>query len=450
MARKAIVDAKNAGLRYFRIGASGYAPSSFGLRGDLDSWLADGEAYWQSYDRMMKDLADNGIRIIPSFVWNLPQFPSMARETVRDLIVDSGSRSSRLLDDYISEFATRYRNHPALLFYEIGNELNLGADLDLVRRCMANHYAKHCEAQGNYTTDEMIAFTQRVARRLRGLDPSRPISSGHSFPRPAAQHLRRSPEFSYAGADWTKDSIEDLADYLDATHRDLEILSVHIYETTAQQGAGGSGAVERIVMSDRLARKLGKTLFIGEIGGPSSVEPLPESFLNRALTVLQSQKVPYAALWVWQYYQGSTYRSFDSEATRFNIEPGYSDWLIRRIAAMNAASGDTIKTARDSNAPTVIITWPLECAVVTSPVTLYIAASDDSLTPPTVEIQHENRTVTAGRRPPYQARIDGLGAGENDFVASATDGSGNRAVWRTTVVVGPVSAEQTDCRRCCR
>lgn len=449
MARKAIADARHSGIRYFRTSATGYAPSGFGLRGDLDLWRSDPNAYWKEADRMMADLAQSGIGLVPSFVWNLRQLPAMARETVRDLVTNPESRSYRMLDEYVGEFVTRYRAHPALLFYEIGNELNLSADLDLVRRCVASYGLPACEAYGNFTTDDMIAFTRRIAQRIRALDPSRPISSGHSFPRSSAQHLRRSPEFSPTGPDWTKDSLEDLIAYLDATHAGLEVMSVHIYEGEPLPGFLGSDALELIALSVRLARQLGKTLFIGEIGGPSAGNAGTDTFVDRALTAIASQQVPYAALWVWQYYQTSTYRSFDHENTYFNIEPGYSDRLIRRIATLNgtAVAGDG--KAKDDLAPIVIITWPLECTKVGTALTVYVAASDNSGVPPRVTLRQGGRDLAVGHGPPYALAVNGLTAGEQAIVASATDQAGNRAAWETTVAVTASGSARQQCSRCC-
>jgi hypothetical protein len=449
MAQKAIMDAKHSGIRYFRISATGYAPSGFGLRGDLDLWRSDRTAYWQVVDRMMDDLARNGIQVIPSFVWNLRQLPAMTRETVRDLVTDPGSLSYRMLDEYVSEYAVRYRTHPALLFYEIGNELNLSADLDLVKRCIAAYGRPACEVQGNFSTDEMIAFTRRIAQRIRAFDTSRPISSGHSFPRSSAQHLRRAPEFSAGGPDWTKDSLEDLSAYLEATHAGLEVMSVHIYEGEPLPGFLAPDAVGLVPLSARLARALGKTLFIGEIGGPSTDSAGAGAFLDRALSALGSQPVPYAALWVWQFYQTSTYRSFDHQNTYFNIEPGYSDRLLRRIAALNGTAPAGDRKAKDDVAPTVIITWPLECARVQDSFTVHVAASDDSGVPPRVELSQGERRLPAGDRPPYDIAIDQTAPGEQDLVAVAEDNSGNRAEWRSVVVVGPSGAGGR-CRRCCQ
>ena len=86
LARKAIADAHKLGIHYFRVAITGYAPSVHGRPGDLDSWIKNPVQYWAAIDSMMEDLSRSDIQIIPTFVWNPVQFPSMAGETIGDKI----------------------------------------------------------------------------------------------------------------------------------------------------------------------------------------------------------------------------------------------------------------------------------------------------------------------------------------------------------------------------
>jgi hypothetical protein len=449
MARKAIRDARFAGIRYFRVAVMGYAPSTHGSQGDLSSWLSDRETYWGALDQMMTDLKESGIGLIPSFLWNLRQLPAIAGETVRDLVVKPRSRSRQLLDAYLGEFVVRYRDRGVILFYEVGNELNLSADLDLVGRCRSKWKPAECGAYGNFTTDEMIAFMRSVAERIRSLDPAARVSSGHSFPRPSASHLRRSPEFGTKGADWGLDTMEETADYLAATHAGMDIVSVHIYEEHPLPAYLEGGHVALIDFSMELAQRLGKELFIGEFGGPSRDGLSPGSFVARALERVELLRVPWAALWVWELYPRNPYRTFDAQPSLYNIEPGFSDQLIERIARINGAAARSHAEIGDLVAPTVILVWPLECARVSAPFIAHLAASDDAGVPPRVFVRDGDRIWFAGRRPPYSVRIDDGPAGERELVAIAEDATGNRAMWTTAVVVGQPSGPVRPCARCC-
>jgi hypothetical protein len=447
MARKAIADAEAAGIPYFRISATGFAPSSHGRAGDLDLWRSDPRAYWTLVDQMLDDLSARRVRVIPSFVWNVRQFPSMARETVRDLVTRPQSGAYQLLEKYVSEFVTRYRSHSAILFYEIGNELNLGADLNLVQRCFSTGDAETCMATGNYSTDEMIAFTRRVAAKIRAIDPARLISSGHSFPRPSAQHLRRSPESSERGADWTKDGVDQLRTYIRDTHLDFDVVSVHIYQEHPLPSFIKGDHAELIALAARIARELGKKLFVGEVGARSDLGFESSGFLGRALDRIRIENVSFATLWVWQYYQTSTYQSFDTPATKFNIEPGYSDVLIQRIAQMNGATFPRPVHVRDNQPPIVVLTWPLECARVGGAVRVHVAASDDSGFAPKVEVVVDGRRKVLGDRPPHSATLEGLADGENEIKVEATDRAGNRSAWASAVVAGKRAGAA--CSLCC-
>jgi hypothetical protein len=436
LARKAMADARLAAIPYFRFGASGYAPSVHGARGDLDLWLARPSAYWEVYDSLMDDLAAHGIRAIPSFIWNTRQMPSIVDESVRDLVTNPRSRSYQLLAQYVGEFVARYRGHPALEAYEVGNEFNLYADLDMLARCAARWGRDRCRSQGNYSTDEMIAFTGRLARLIRTLDPSRPISAGHSFPRPAAQHLRRQPEFSTRGADWTEDSEAELSAYLRQLHADFELLSIHTYTTEPLPSYFKGDYVRQISFAADVARRTGKRLFIGETGERTTEGLKAGSFLDRALKAARQEGVAYTLLWAWQFYHLSTYRTYDNVHTYSNIEPGRNDELIARIAAANGTRYPRVSTGPDTQPPQIVITWPLQCAQVAGRIEVHVTASDDAGRSPEVALHAGGRRIPLGSRPPYMASVEGLGVGEVEIEAVAMDAAGNRATWPLTVLAG--------------
>src|SRR5438067_4611720 len=52
MARKAIADARDAGVRFFRVPVTGYWPLNAGDRSDLALWQNDPSAFWAKLDSM--------------------------------------------------------------------------------------------------------------------------------------------------------------------------------------------------------------------------------------------------------------------------------------------------------------------------------------------------------------------------------------------------------------
>lgn len=245
----------------------------------------------------MDDLDRFGIRAVPVLMWNPTQVPALAGETVRDLIADEHSRSWAFLSDYISEFIERYRSRRTILSYELSNELNSLADLDIRRRCDSQQRGKLCVAMDNFTTDEMIAFTRRFAALIRKLDPAHPISSGFTVPRRAAEHIRRGPERS-GRIDWTSDSIGELEKNIRDIHQHLDIVNIHVYpaEEYRQVGGYGGSRVDTVATLKGIADKLGKPLFVGEFGEGNMANK--SQFISTMIDRIVNLNVPYSGMGV--------------------------------------------------------------------------------------------------------------------------------------------------------
>jgi hypothetical protein len=394
MAKKAIVDAHNVGVTYLRVSATGYHPVAFRppWNSDLRLWRDNPTAYWELFDQMMNDLRSNDMRIVPVFVWNWTQFPAITGETATQMINDPNSESYQLLEAYISEFVDRYKNHPALYFYELTNELNLRADLDNIGRCSGarSFPPAACEPMGNFTTDQMIGFTSRLANYVRSLDPNHLISSGFSIPRPAAEHLRRKPEFSPVGPDWTPDSLTQLKTNLSDIHSGMDIVSVHFYNQEGSNERFGITGHTNAALLEKIKQttdELDKELFVGEFG---DVDPYVKDnkralFTQNVLDEIAELKIPYSAPWVWEFYQRAPYLTYDNPNTSFNLEPGRTDLIISKITEANAELGNRIPSpqSRETTAPRVVVTWPLEGRLSCDQL-VYAVASDNSSTIPEV------------------------------------------------------------------
>jgi hypothetical protein len=446
MAKKAIADARDLGVSFFRISATGYAPSAYGKSGDLDLWRRDPSAYWALFDQMMNDLHAHNMRAVLVLVWHSAQFPAMTRETVPKMLQDPNSKSYVLLSQYATELASRYRLHPALMFYELTNELNLGADLDLIARCPGKRgLSELCDAVGNYSTDDVITFTNRLAGLIREIDPAHLISSGFSVPRAFAENLRENPEWK------TKtlakpDTLEQLRRYLSDIHQAADIISVHLYETKGLSRFGSSDPVDLLMILKQEADRIGKPLFVGEFGNPDASSDVEGSFSDRMLRKIVELRVPYSAMWVWQFYQRNPYTIHDNKNNKFSLEPGYTDQLIEKIKVANKALGNFVPEPKgdDNNAPRVVLTWPIECAKLKSKQKIYAVASDDRGQVGRVEFWLNGSKLVSDDSPPYEIDLhtSNLAKGEHEIAAIAFDIAGNRSEWKTKVLVGkPVSAD---------
>lgn len=428
MARKALDDARDAGVGWLRVSASGFAPSAPGARGDLDLWRSSPSDFWSQVDTMMDDLDARGMQLVPVLMWNMAQFPAMSGETVADLIGEPGSASWRVLAEFTTEFVTRYRGRKTILFYELTNELNLAADLDNVRRCDRSQQGKGCDVAGRFSTDEMIAFTGRFAGVIRKADSTRLISSGFSTPRGSAEHLRARPGWQAGGPDWTPDSREQFAKNLTDIHAAVDIISLHLYDLPQNRRFGSTDTVDLLVTAKRVADQAGKPLFVGEFGDMEPRAAGPGSYVDRMLKKIGELRIPYSAVWAWEFYQRTPYLTYDNQHTAYNLEPGYTDFLIDRIRAANlvGAVGAAKIAGPDTTPPRIVLTWPLECALLTGQVRIHALASDENGPVSRVEfsVAGHRSSVSA---PPYvwELNTKTLAPGEYEIDVKAHDAAGN-------------------------
>jgi hypothetical protein len=425
MAEKAILDARDAGLTFFRVAVTGYGPTEFNAsRHDLSLWQNDPPQFWAALDRMFDDLDAAGIRLVPSFVWNLAQFPALGNDTTATFLRDPDSASRRLLAQFLRDFIGRYKARETILFYELGNELSLLADLD--------EHKRNCKADpcvwGNFTTADMNEFARRIAGSIKSLDPSRGVSSGYSVPRGNATHLEHQPEFSARGADWTPDTAQEFARNLIAIHQPFDIVSIHVYPEKVPRPSGRDPGetFDPVARAAEAARAAGKKLFVGEFGDEGVARP----HIAHLLDEIVRERVDFAAIWVWEFYQTSTY----TRAPGFNIEPGYDDDVIS-LLTQTATRAGMAPPPRKAAAPRVVLTWPLPCAAIDRSVELAAVASDGARRIERVEFLVDGQPLAASAAPPYRAAFDPAGQAPHiaEIEARGIAASGATAAFRSTV-----------------
>ncbi len=402
MAFKSMVDAHNNGISYFRVSVSGFGNS------ELEVWQKYPNFFWSRFDQMMNDLSKNGVKIIPVLTWWDIQFPEYAGEGIHALLTDPNSRSRYFFLRYIGGVVNRYKNHPAVLFWELSNEWNIDADLDLDTRSGRKG--------DNFTTDELLNFIAEYVKYIHELDRGHLISNGFSMQRGSAEHLRRQPEWTLDGPDWTSDSNEEYIKHLTDISRDVDIMSIHFYnfcnnadctqrdnERFGVVGADNPGFLDEMA---KFAYNNGKILFIGEMSDylvedNSSATPFTEAALER----IGQLKIPFTALWAWEAYSSPTKPNLSS-----NIEPGFSDKLISKIREVNQLFFNKPAPepkVPDLTPPIVIITSPLEGANINFyGLEIYALASDNDRIEK-VEFWIENTFLGEVRKAPYSIKLPG-------------------------------------------
>lgn len=435
MARKSIVDARNNGITYLRVAVTGFRPYTYNAPGDLDLWLKDPNSYWALCDQMMKDLNDNGVRIIPNFMWQITQFPALTGETVLQMMTNPNSLSYQLLTRYVTEFIGRYSTHPAIYFYELGNELNLKQDLNLVNRCLSDplNTAEYCQPISNFTTDQLIAFTSRFAAFIKGLDPQHLVTSGFSNPRRAAEHLRRKPEFSSSKGDWTPDSLAEYKKNILDVHNGIDIISIHFWNNKENERLGVTGHTnaDLLDITKQAADEAGKPLFIGEYGdiNPSYYEDPSGLFTQNTLKKIVDLKIPFSTVWAWEFYQTSPYQTYNSQTTLDNLEPGFTDLLLGKIKEANKSLGNLVPLPQipDTTSPQVVLTWPLDQATLKCSAMVYAVSSDNNGSVAAVNFSVDGTPYPTLAAPPYLSTLDvsPWPTGVHQLSVKAVDAAGN-------------------------
>jgi len=223
---EAIREAARHGIRFMRFAGVGFYPR------DMRHW-ANESVYWGAFDELIRIAKRNQVSLIPVIHWNHYLFPDMAGECVQDMLENPDSRSHQLLWLYTRQLVSRYRDEPAVLFWELTNEMNLQADLEFMRpdgwselNAVDEGAAPVRTRRDNFTTEQMIPFIREWAKLVRKIDPNHLLSSGFSAPRPAAQHLR----LAKGKGDWTEDNEQQMRTYLRDMHPDpIDIISIHFY-----------------------------------------------------------------------------------------------------------------------------------------------------------------------------------------------------------------------------
>ncbi len=126
-AKAAIRDAAMSGYAFARTFA---APFSYIRWGWADP--ATRPAYWAAAAEVVAEAERSGIKLIPSLSYGCPDTASpcnpaeaLYNETYREFITNATSRTRAAMRDYHQDFVARFKGSPAILFWELGNEMEL-------------------------------------------------------------------------------------------------------------------------------------------------------------------------------------------------------------------------------------------------------------------------------------------------------------------------------------
>ena len=329
----------SSGIRFFRFFATLWGSKQV-------YWLTSPALYWSTMDRFFADARKLRLYVVPSIgaetwheVLNRMRNTSagtVLRATLNDVVVDSRSEARKLGIQYVKEFVRRYNKRHEILFWELGNELNIFANQRHGCSFWSNSTATGLVESRCFNTSSLVAYTSHLVDTIRSIDPIRPISSGFAVTRPTAWHQemcakpigsasawRGKPSFA-AGRDLLEgsyrmsgnassakregpcmsgegglDSMEQWQQMLLWQHEAVDIISIHLYSGLRgcyfdpprfRLGCRRQANVSVLEAARIAAETAGKPLYIGEYGGPRP---------NYTGPTIQSQAFPEALL-SWQ------------------------------------------------------------------------------------------------------------------------------------------------------
>jgi len=297
------------GVSVIRVRASGFWPAQI-ERTYLHEDPQVRQAFWQAFDAMLDDCDRYGIRVVLTIAWHLGGWADLAHESLTDLFTDSRSQSRQMLDKWVEDLVSRYRQRDTVLLWELTNESNLSADLRPMfadKGCLSPHLDKPAphivkgpiirDGRNNYSSDELAALTRDLARFIKSIDPDRLVGTGFSAPRPAAWHLWLGSIRKTDKMDWTQDTPEQAADYLRLVSPDpVDVISLHTY----------GSEFERMLNFKLAADSIGKPVYVGEIGASGGVfgEPVYDSpaavkAFGILLAAMREMGIPISLAWTW-------------------------------------------------------------------------------------------------------------------------------------------------------
>lgn len=303
--RDGFADLSKRGIPFVRFMACGFWPKDYAL------YKSDKETYFRLLDSVVKAAEEYKVGLIPSLFWCSSTVPDLVGEP-RGQWGNPSSKTNAFMRQYVQEVVTRYNDSPAIWAWEHGNELSLDADLPNA----ADHRPPIVPDLGTPTSrsagddvthDDVVNAYREFAKAVRQYDSARPITSGASLSRPAAEHLRSERK-------WISDSPEQLAKNLtDITPDPLNLACVHLYPMDRKERFSQKDTPyeQTLTVCMDTCAKIGKPLFVGEFGAPddekSGGPDLARKEFFEILAAIEKTRVPLAALWVYDLPQQESF-----------------------------------------------------------------------------------------------------------------------------------------------
>jgi autotransporter-associated beta strand protein len=263
-------DMKASGMDFVRLTALGWG-SSEKL---VTLYFTDKAAYFQKMDQIVDAAAQNGVGISFGITWWINCMSNYFGEPMLASSVP-GTKTYEGMRSLAIDFATHYKNNPAVLCYSDTVELNLSADQPNSGQSVNDRW----------TIEAIQTVLANISGAIRSVDPSRAIHSGSGNARGDQWHMT-----NYCV--WNPDTPAQYARALADSNPDpANTLDTHYYPAGSTEGCAWD-------VYNTLSRQLRKPIYAeewGEGGGSTNVGAAAN--FNLSLSHLIDNRVPLMSVW---------------------------------------------------------------------------------------------------------------------------------------------------------
>jgi hypothetical protein len=295
------------GIKFARLDISGFWPIKTNL------FFTNRNEYFRRLDGVIISAAKHNVALIPTFFWAWFTFSDLAGENLDQLAV-TDSLTRQKMREFATEVINRYKNYRNIWAWEFGNEWNLQVDLPNATEFLPPTFtnlgnpATRDPERDILTTDLILPILTEFANLAKQLDPERPISTGHTTPRPSQWHQDQWKRgLLPLESAWDTDSNTEAEEITLKLNPDpYDLISLHFYFED----------LSRVTNYTSYATNAGKVPFVGEFGTPPDLEANFASLLSTVKT-----NSPISTVWV-----------YDRSEDTFNITANNSrKWMLQAI-----------------------------------------------------------------------------------------------------------------------
>jgi hypothetical protein len=284
----------------------------------IDLWRNDRVRFHQSMSALLDDANALGVQVVPSLFTGVaePSEYDTYRATCPEfflLALIPGTQNQALMKQFVADWVATHRAHPAIGFWELGNELNLAAK--------ERNPARLCTDR-----QQLRTLMAELAALIKQNDPNHLVASG-AMQEDAGDGL---PLGSVAGT--FNDAADFFTFYNDIPH--IDITAVHIYGDRVYRTPSGA----TVPMADflkyfrDLSWGMGRAFWVGEFGLPNHGCWYGNGYDPSTMSLLLARHhlgIQLAAAWAWQtreYGPAGTCPTAQQgphpEMTAFSLDPG--------------------------------------------------------------------------------------------------------------------------------